>query len=43
MYLFIYTELGRYMNLTYTLLLELFYMHEQLIQVISDNNNNINK
>lgn len=32
------------MNLTYTLLLELFYMHEQLIQVISDNNNNnINK
>lgn len=24
MYLFIYTELGRYMNLTYTLLLELF-------------------
>lgn len=31
------------MNLTYTLSLELFYMHEQLIQVISDNNNNINK
>lgn len=31
------------MNLTYTLSLELFYMNEQLIQVISDNNNNINK